>query len=206
MWLVSVVCPLFFAHWLSHAYKMVKSYPITLLELLKNLVSHIVACTVLKLILSSFAENECLPLCTTFLTHLVFSGLAIILAFSSLGMSIICCMPIWKIQNIFTTTVFHTHLAPQTTDISLWISAGSLHYPLRNWIMDLWFCWDSFITWYTIFKLHCNLHNTTYPVNSSVLNECLLSMCTELNKQLHHLHCYSSSLDRFQLHIPHKRK
>jgi len=94
MCLVSVVCLLLLAHCLSHAYKKVKSYLITLLELLKNSVSHIIACTVLKLILGSFAENECLPLCTTFLTHLVFSGLAIILACSSLGMSIVCCMSI----------------------------------------------------------------------------------------------------------------
>jgi len=93
MWLVSVVCLLLLAHWLSHVYQMVKSYPIALLERLKNSVSHIIACTLLKLILGSSAENECLPLCTTFLTHLVFSGLAIILACSSLGMSIVCCMP-----------------------------------------------------------------------------------------------------------------
>lgn len=105
MWLVSVVCLILLAHWLSHTYKMVKSYPITLLELLKNSVSHIVACTVLKLILGSLAENECLSLCTTFFSHLMLSGLAIILACSSLGMSIICCTPVWKIQNHFTTVV-----------------------------------------------------------------------------------------------------
>jgi hypothetical protein len=121
--------PLLLASWLSHGYQMVKLYLITLLELQKNSVSRIIACTVLKFILSSFAENECLSLCTTFLTPLVFWISNNISLFQSWHVHHFAACPFERYRTIYhyclsyaSSTIDNTH---QPVDFSRFTSLSS---------------------------------------------------------------------------------
>ena len=115
------------------------------------------------------------------------------------------CLPICNIWCQFITIVLHTHTHTHThtharTRAHGTPSAGWHPYWLRNWITAVWSCLGRFTVNHAIFKAAVMLTLATCPENCAVLHKGLpVSLLTHAEQ--HHLHCYSSTTYRFQLHI-----
>jgi hypothetical protein len=106
----------------------------------------------------------------------------------SVGISAVCCVPIWNIPKL----IHYRHFQYTSSSACLFSSLAAIQ---RNW-MALWFCLDGFVAGYTIIKLCCNFCKGTFKcaVLGKCLPVCLLcQMCRYV--RVCHLYCHSSGMD-----------
>jgi hypothetical protein len=125
----------------------------------------------------------CVLSCTAFSTRSMFFVLETVWACLSVGISVVCCVPIWNITELIH---YHHHLPVY--------SAAWQTFILRNWMAALWFCLDGFAAGYTVFKLCCNECIDIFKY--AVLGKCLpVCLQCQMYRCVYHLHCHSIGMD-----------